>query len=202
MLDTSEYADKVQDIPRLMEQIRGGSQEAVRELLKNYGDALLWAIRSKLAPPLRRQFDSADFLQAVWASFFTGPLQDYHFDSPEALMGFLVRLASNKLCDATREVLYTQKRGLNRTRSLDGSAGIPAKDVAGSAPTPSQIVLAEEQWDRLLKSHVLPQHQHILKLLREGHTQQEIAQELHLNERTVRRVLSHAFSQLEQGDRA
>jgi RNA polymerase sigma factor (sigma-70 family) len=187
--------DTQTELDRLMDQIRGGSQDAVRELLAKYGDSLLRVIRRRLGKPLRGQFDSADFVQAVWASFFATPLQDYQFDSPEALMAFLTNLAVNKVCDAARHAVETQKRNVNRVHSLDGSAALLALTLTAPTPTPSQVVLAREQWDRLLQGQP-PHSRHILLLLRQGHTVQEVARELGVNERTVRRVVDRAASRV------
>src|SRR5207302_1453345 len=115
------------------------------------GDTLRFIIRRRLPPSLRRQFDSDDFLQSVWGSFFTDRLEDYRFDSFEALLGFLVNVATNKVGDA-RRLLYAQKRDQNRTQSLTGSAAQTARYVIGPTPTPSALAVAEEEWDRLLRA--------------------------------------------------
>jgi RNA polymerase sigma factor (sigma-70 family) len=186
-----------EDLNRLMEQIRGGSQEAVREVLDRYGQILMEVIRRQLAPELRTYFDSADIVQDVWASFFTARLQDYHFDSPEALLAFLARIASNKVCDVARDHMRSQKRNLNRVRSLDGSAAVAAIGLADGAPTPSQVALAEDQWERLLRNQP-PHYRRVLELLRQGHGCKEIARELRLKYRTVLNFLDRAFAQLEE----
>jgi DNA-directed RNA polymerase specialized sigma24 family protein len=136
-----------------MARVCAGDQDAVRELLEEYGAFLLHVIRRKLSAELRAQFDSADFTQAVWASFLTGPLQDYHFDSPEELLRFLIGLARHKVCDLTRQRLQ-QKRNARTTHSLDGSAAFLTETLRDPEPTPSQVTLAGDlagdQWDRLL----------------------------------------------------
>jgi RNA polymerase sigma factor (sigma-70 family) len=188
--------DAQAELNRLMEQIRGGSQEAVRELLAKYGGSLVRAIRRRLGKRLRSQFDSADFVQAVWASFFTDPLQNYDFGSPEELIAYLTSLAANKVCDAARQGLQARKRNLNRVRSLDGSAAVAATTLAARTPTPSQVMLAKERWDRLLQGQP-PHCRHILLLLRQGHTLQEVAQVLDVSERTVRRVVDRAARRIQ-----
>jgi RNA polymerase sigma factor (sigma-70 family) len=181
-------------LKRLMARVCAGDQDAVRVLLDEYGAFLLHVIRRKLSAELRTHFDSADFTQAVWASFFTGPLQDYHFNSPQELLRFLVGLARHKLCDAARQ-RRRQKRNASCTHSLDGSAAYHAETLRASEPTASQIALAEEQWDRLLRGQ--PDHyRRILVLLREGHTRREVARELSINERTVHRVVRLAATRL------
>src|SRR4051812_42556334 len=99
-----------QPIDVLMERICAGSDDAVRELLDAYGPALLQVIRRRLSQRLRSRFDSTDFTQAVWTSFFAVPLHTYRFKSPKALLAFLTELASNKVHDATRQRLETHKR--------------------------------------------------------------------------------------------
>jgi RNA polymerase sigma factor (sigma-70 family) len=188
-------ADGSQDIQTLMDRIRAGSQEAVQELLAHYGPHLVRVIRRRLSQRLRTEFDSDDFVQSVWASFFAVPLEGYHFDTPKALMAFLTDIATNKVADAARERLQTKKRDLNRLHSLDGSAAIPAGAVADHTPTPSQVVVAEDEWYRMLRSQP-PYHRVILILLRQGHTHEEVAQQLSISTRTVRRVVQQAQEKL------
>jgi len=190
--------DDQQGLKLLMARIRDGDQDAVRELLDTYGAFLLHVIRRRLNALLRTQFDSADFVQAVWASFFAGRLADRDFASPEDLINFLAGLARHKVCDAARQRLKTDKRNLYRAHSLDGSAAALAGREPSRQPTPSQVAMAEEQWDRLLDGQP-EHHRRILQLLREGHTQQEVAAELRLNEKTIRRVVGLAVLRLKRG---
>ena len=44
-------------------------------------------------------------MQDVWASFFTDPPQGLRFDSPNALVTYLAKLARNKVIEAYREDL-------------------------------------------------------------------------------------------------
>jgi len=65
----------------LLEQARAGSDSAARELIERFGPFILRVIRNRLDPRLRSIFDSADFSQAVWASFFAMPAQKYQSSS-------------------------------------------------------------------------------------------------------------------------
>lgn len=195
MPENAEH-DPCGDMERLLGQVCAGSQDAARELVDKYGEVLLRAIRRRLATRLRTQYDSEDFAQAVWASFFAAPLHQYRFDTPADLTAFLVTLATNKVCSAARHDLQAKKRDLNRVHSLDGSAAAVVNYLTGHDPTPSQVVLAQEQWDRLLRGQP-PQDQCILHLLRRGFTAEQIAGELRLNEKTVRRVVDRALSRIQ-----
>jgi RNA polymerase sigma-70 factor (ECF subfamily) len=182
-------AEAEDEFSGLMRRLRDGDEEAARVLLRDYGPHILRIIRRRLDPKLRSKFDSQDFAQSVWASFFAGlPEQDLNFDRPEALLAFLKNLASNKVIDAHRQRRRTKKYDVAREHSLDGSAAAAAGHLAVPGPTPSQAAVAKERWDRLLEGQ--PDYcQRILVMLQKGYTHQEIADQLGLNEKTVRRLL-------------
>jgi RNA polymerase sigma-70 factor (ECF subfamily) len=175
------------NLPQLLDRIRGGSQDAVRQLLDRYGPHILTVIRQKLDVSMRSVFDSLDFLQDVWASFFAGEF-DEDFRDPNALIAFLVKVARNKVSDVARKRLQSGKYNFSREQSLDGSARLEGLGLTAAAPMPNEVAVAREEWDRLLAGR--PVHQRrMLELLRDGYTHEEIAAELKLNEKTVRRVL-------------
>src|SRR5262245_24000760 len=87
--DASEFRD-------LIRRIQGGERAAVDELLQRYGKHVLRAVRRKLHPRIRSKFDSLDFVQDVWASFFIQEAHRCNFDRPEALIQFLENMARNK----------------------------------------------------------------------------------------------------------
>jgi RNA polymerase sigma factor (sigma-70 family) len=181
-------ADQSQEFAGLMRRVCAGSQGAAEELIERYGAHILRIVRRKLHRSLRAKFDSADFVQAVWASFFALPLERYQFEQSQALVGFLFHLARNKVVEAVRQRLQTQKYNINRERALDDDQTRPANTMVVREPSPSEIAIAREEWDRLLAGQ--PEHyRQILVALRDGETQQAVAEQLGLNERTVRRML-------------
>jgi RNA polymerase sigma factor (sigma-70 family) len=173
---------------QVMRRVREGSQEAAQELFDVYGPHIRRIVRRNLHKRLRPKFDSCDFVQAVWATFFADKRLG-NFESPQALVAFLATVARNKVVEVTRQRLQTQKYDLDRERSLDGSAAWCMNAVPARQPTPSQVAVAKEQWELLLDK--LPAHQRdILVMVRQGSTNQEIADLLGINEKTVRRVLT------------
>ncbi len=171
-----------------MEQVRAGSGEAAAELLERYGPHVQRVVRKRLNRRLRSRFDSLDFVQDVWASFFAGPPGNRHFENPEKLIAFLVTVARNKVVEAVRRGLMT-RHNLNRERSLEGSAAERAEAVAAPTPTPSQVVAAEERLDGLVDK-ASDQHEDMLYLLKDGNTLEEVASRLGVSERTLRRTLA------------
>ncbi len=180
-------ADTAQDFGTLMRRVREGSQEAAEELFERYGPHIRRVVRRSLNKRLRSQFDSSDFVQAVWATFFTVHVPE-SIDRPEALIAFLANLARNKVVEAFRQRFQSMKYNVNREHSLEGSAAYQVIALPAPQPTPSQAFLAKEEWDKLLE-RVPAQHRRILDLVRQGSTHKEIAQELGLNEKTIRRLI-------------
>ncbi len=178
----------------LMERVRAGSAEAARELLDRYGGHVRRVVRRKLHQRLRTQFDSTDFTQAVWASFFAAPAGDQSFDSPDALVAFLAGMAFNKVAEAYRSRVRAAKRCVYREEPLatEGvSESVGHRDLR--QPSPSQVAVANEHWERLLQG--LPaQYRLALELLRRGHTHAEVAARLGLNPKQIQRLL-HKLNQ-------
>jgi RNA polymerase sigma factor (sigma-70 family) len=171
----------------LMRQIREGSETATRELVVDYGSCILRVVRRRLKSTLRSKFDSQDFVQAVWASFFAFQPGRYRFDRPEDLVAFLSEMARNKVVEAVRQRLCSQKYDVNREQPL-GESECPAGPPVCRQPAPEEIAIAREEWQRLLQDQPI-HYQRILEMVRGGHRRQEVARDLGVSEKTVHRVL-------------
>ena len=96
---------------RLMQDLEAGSPEAAEKLVQQYGDVILRVIRSRLNRLLRRQLDSEDVRQVVWASFFAHRSLYARFNAPEQLIAFLKSVAANKVIDECRRRIATATPG-------------------------------------------------------------------------------------------
>jgi RNA polymerase sigma-70 factor (ECF subfamily) len=172
---------------KLIEKLAQGSEEAAHELSANYAPRMLEEIRKHLSPKIRSKFDSTDFLQDVWASFFATPKGKRVFTRPEELMAFLKRMAKNKVIDGVRQ-RTTQKRNIRLEQSIDDSRVFDKSALPGQQATPSQIIMNQEEWTEFLRKQP-PVYRRMFILLREGKSQLEIAEELQVNPRTVSRVI-------------
>ena len=185
------------DFHTLMDRVRNGSDEAAQELLDLYGDHIFRAVRRRLNRSLRSKYDSQDFVQAVWASFFANLPTVREFDRPEALIAFLARVASNKVIDECRTRLQTEKNDIKRERSMESVCVGTTDPLKGNDPTPSQVAIANEQWGRMIDGQ--PSHyRRIMELRAEGISNNEIADRLEINEKTVRRVVQRQLKRLSQ----
>src|SRR5262245_56507736 len=91
----------------LLARARAGDRGAIGQLVTEYSDPVRRVVRRLLQERLRRQFDSADFVQSVWASFVGLSAASYTFTTPEELVAFLSRVAYNKVIETTRKKLET-----------------------------------------------------------------------------------------------
>src|SRR4051794_32985156 len=111
-------SDRPPSFQLLMERLRSGSSDAPHELLDRYGPHVLRVIRHRLDRRLRKEFDSLDFFQDVWKSFFEAPPPGRAFDGPDALIAYLAQVAQHKVIDAYRRRLQTRKHDRGREHSL------------------------------------------------------------------------------------
>ncbi len=180
---------------RSLERVRQGSEDAAWDLIDVYGPHILRAVRRKLNPRMRPKFDSADFVQAVWASFFTSRSQILSFDQPEDLIAFLSAMAHNKVITEVRRRLIWEKYNVVREEPLHDSTLPATIDPAGYQPTPSQVAVARERWQRIVAGQP-DRHRQVLYMRYMGETYEDIAEKLGLHERTVRKIVDDALDSL------
>jgi RNA polymerase sigma-70 factor (ECF subfamily) len=182
------------DFDRLMERVRTGCPKAAQELFDRYGHHVRLAVRKLLLRRMRRRYDSTDFTQQVWASFFQVSAERYTFPTPESLVAFLSQVASNKVLEVTRQQMGTDRHDMDREQSLDAPnpehGGKVAEAVPAHLATPSQYLMADERWQRIIRG-LPPGHRRILELLRDGHSHVEIAETLGVHRKVIHRLLEH-----------
>jgi len=180
--------DYEQEFKELLREISTGSEEAARKFLEEYGGYIIAVVRRRLHKKLRSKFDSQDFLQDVCMSFFREPPPPEVFADTQAFLSYLAKLARDKVFATSRQRLGRQGRNVNRENSLEGSACVEAAAKAGKDPTPSRLALVKDQLALADEELSVPVRM-TLRLLRLGHTQDEIAHLLDTNVRQVRRYL-------------
>ena len=168
-----------------IDRICGGSQEDILEFIKTYEHHIRLVVRRKLSAKMRSKFDSVDFVQMVWASFFTDPGQISQFKNREELLGYLARMARNKVADEGRRRCKYQKHNVNKERSLQDpevSASARRKD------TPSQFAMAQETFDTMMDEQS-ERNRRIVEMRMSGATFIEIGEQLGIDEGTARTVI-------------
>ncbi len=174
------------ELRQFLARIRDGDEDAARELLCRYEAKVRLVVRRLLPRLLRSRFDSQDFVQSIWGSFFrrikTSPTE---LENTENLVGFLARAARNKVIDEYRRA-SSRKQDMRREESM--WEGAKPRDLVAGSETASEVVEASEELDRLRE--LMPEDRRtVLDLKAEGLTTVEIAAKLGIGERTVRRVI-------------
>jgi RNA polymerase sigma factor (sigma-70 family) len=186
-----KMAESAPSFEELLTRMQAGDGAVIGTLFTQYSDSVRRVVRRLLHARLRRRYDSADFVQSVWASFVDLPQADYSFGTPEELVAFLSRIAYNKVVRTTRQRLGTEKHDMRREQSLDspGRNEAPlATTLPGASHTPSQYVMADERWEKIIQG-LPPGHVRVLELLRDGHSHVEIIDDLGVPRKVIQRLL-------------
>ncbi len=176
------------DFRLLMRRVVAGSEEAARQLVEEYGESLRRAVRRALNARLRSKFDSLDFAQVVWCSFFRARERLERFDRPDELVAFLVGMARNKVGLEARRRLQTNKYNVNREHAWSEDSRKEQAEIPDGQPSAIEVAIAGEELERML-SHAPPALRKIIHLRLQGLTHEEIAHSLHLTRGAVYRLL-------------
>jgi RNA polymerase sigma factor (sigma-70 family) len=176
------------DFSCLMQQVRGGSEDAAWELVNRFGESIRRAVRRALSEKLRSKFDSLDFVQLVWGSLFRVRDRLDQFERPEQFAAYLVAMARNKVGMEVRRRMVAAKRDVAREQSLSQLPALGQSQLVSRQPPPDEVAIARERWNHLVQNQ--PRHYRKIILLRlQGHTYQSIAEIVQVDECTVRRFL-------------
>jgi RNA polymerase sigma factor (sigma-70 family) len=176
MTDTSDSY-----IHQLLDKLREGDEAAAEQLFRAYEPYLRVVVRRKLSAALRAKFDSADVVQSVWADLLHRFRQSrYSFPDPEHFRAFLVKATQNRFFDHLRRHVNELAQG---QPLHEHGADVPASPE----PDPSEVLQADELWQRML-SLCSPVQAEALRLRREGFPAAEIAARTGLHEGSVRRI--------------
>lgn len=173
-----------------------------REIVRAYELTLARAVRRRRKGQFRSKFDTEDIVQSVWKSVLLRGNPTFEaLTTKDAQRAFLLRVAHNKLIDMQRR---GQKGGVDiqalEIAALLAWAGRAERSpTPDRAPTPSELVVANETRDQLLEGES-ERNQRIIGQRIDGWKVQEIADQTGLNARTVRRVLRSRAQRVRRGE--
>ena len=179
------------DLADLVHQAQAGSNGAAKILFDKWQKPLLRVIRQKLDRRLRRIFDSDDFVQGAMAEFFARALEAGDFDTPQGLLAYVKTIAENKVRDAARKYLQSQRSNFTKDVPLEQTAA--AKHVITGTASPDGE-FADETMGRLrMEMAKLPLvDRTIMEFLVNGHKPAAIARFLNLDMEFVYRRIGSA----------
>jgi RNA polymerase sigma factor (sigma-70 family) len=200
--DARRCPESEMDLTTLTRLAQGGSASASQVLFDRCRTPLLAVIRDTIQPPLRRLYDSDDFLGETFIQIFTTYFTDEILRSPDTLWPYLKRIAENKVRDANRKYLHTERHNINRVTSLE-SMGKEERDVClwarDISPTDALLLkeLVEERLVHLV-SQLPAMMQKIIQLLLGGATTGAIAQRLGVEPKRVYRAMDWLKKQIRE----
>ena len=181
--------DERSEFRAAIDGVRAGSPEAVWKLIAEYGPHIQRVVRRKLDRRMRSKFDSQDFVQMVWASVFRNPHEICSLEGPGDLIRYLAALGRRKvIVEYRRRIQNNTKYNVTREQSLDDSE-MAEQPADTEELTPSQMAIAREQWEEFLRKQP-ERDRSIVQMRIRGATFLEIGQQLGINERTARKVIS------------
>jgi RNA polymerase sigma-70 factor (ECF subfamily) len=167
----------------LLEKLSTGEAAAAERVFLDFEPFLRAIVRRRLNPMLRSKFDSMDVVQSAWADVLVGFRErQWEFKDKAALKAFLARVTYNHFVNECRR----HSNALEHEQSLTSAEA--DNTHASSQPRPSELVQADELWDKLMML-CPPAHREILKLKQQGLPLSEIAARVGMHEGSVRRIL-------------
>ena len=180
-----------------MEQVQAGDEEAAEQIWNDYYRRLMGLARLKLGGSPRRVGDEDDVVINAFDSFFRAARDD-RFDRLQDrsdLWRVLAMLVARK---AARQIEHQmrQKRGGGQVRgesvfrAADDTSQAGMENLAGEENMAGDYVVEmQESLEQLLDLLPDDEYRAIANMRMEGHSNQEIAEELGCTERTVERRL-------------
>jgi RNA polymerase sigma factor (sigma-70 family) len=179
---------------RLLDQLQQSADPVRREALgaayQRYFLRIIGLLRRRLPPYLCQRVEAADLAQSAWGSFLRG-LGDgrLDLDGRDSLWPLLARIAICKYHDLLEQT-HSQKRDPARETSLEEvRGGAAAWQPLSAEPSPLEEAAATETTALLAERLGDEKQQQILAMHLGGYLVREIADEVCLSERTVKRVL-------------
>ena len=184
----------------MFQAARAGSSEALGRLLEEYQNYLLLVAQREIGDDLRAKAGASDVVQET----FLEAQRDFHrFEgaTPAEFRGWLRRLLLNNMANVARRYTGTGKRDPRREVVLNRDDSTVGMQLTGADPTPSRILVAEEEQRELLKAiNRLPGHYRdaILFRHRDGMSYAEIGERLGRTPEAVRKLWARAVELLQE----
>jgi RNA polymerase sigma-70 factor (ECF subfamily) len=167
------------------ELFRTGDDGAAQALFDRYVEQVMKLARRHLSRPMAGRVDAEDIAQSVFRTFFQRARQgQFQIDEAEDLCKLLARITVHK---TFRQIAFHRRA----KRDAGVETGEPQEMLLNrlaSGPTPQEAAAFVDQLE-LFFSKLQPTERQILELRMEGHNNLEIADQLGISDRKIRRLM-------------
>jgi RNA polymerase sigma-70 factor (ECF subfamily) len=174
----------------LVELWRLGDQDAARQIVDRYVDRLMLLARRRLSPRMASRIDPEDIVQSAFRSFFArAKAGRFVFADQDDVCKLLVRITLHK---TLRQVAF--HKAAKRDPSAETEQGDHHRErllaLLDAEPTPEAEVAFLDQLEHFFQG-LNPQERQILEMRLQDYSNDEIALELGIYDRKIRRVIEH-----------
>jgi RNA polymerase sigma-70 factor (ECF subfamily) len=183
----------------LIAQARGGSTEALGELLARCQRYLLLVANDLLDSDLRPKGGASDLVQDTFLEAHQD-FSHFHGGTEQELLAWLTAILNHRLANHVRHFRGTLKRDVGRELSLEAGWHLEAESFAQAGAAPQQAVIARDEAGQLRAAvRRLPKGMRQVLFLRtwERRSFAEIASKLGSTPEAVRKVWSRAVRRLQ-----
>jgi len=155
------------DFAKLILAAKGGSRQAIGELMDGCRDYLMLIANQDLDQGLRAKVGASDVVQDVLLSA-QNAIGEFRGQSREEFISWLRGILVNDLLETRRKYRGTAKRQIDREVSLPGESfgGIAPDAITAQHPTPGTQAIAHEETAALQSAmeQLSPEHHQVLQL--------------------------------------
>jgi RNA polymerase sigma-70 factor (ECF subfamily) len=182
----------------LLQRWRDGDESAATEIFERYVNRLCALARTRLSNRMQRRVEAEDIVQSAYRSFFRRAGEHYTLEKEGDLWRLLAAITINKVRGQV-EFHTAMKRGVYSEESMavDQSMIRVSPEVVSEEPNPDDAAILVEELSDLLAGLDETQRS-IIELSMQHLSVEQIAEEVHRSERTVRRTIQQGREELER----
>jgi RNA polymerase sigma factor (sigma-70 family) len=181
----------------LMQRLRGGEDDAARQVFARFAGRLIGLARGQLAPRLAQRVDPEDVVQSVYKSFFVrhrdGRLEVGDWDG----LWSLLTVITMRKCADRADYHTARRRDVAREEPIADGGEVPWQSALGREPSPQEVAILTETLERLFLE-IDPEDRPVLELSLQGLSAAEISLQLGRALRTVHRLRERIRRRLEE----
>jgi RNA polymerase sigma-70 factor (ECF subfamily) len=183
--------------PSSIERLQAGDEQAAAQLYNAYVGRLLSVAQRRLNSTLAARFDAEDIVQSVFRSFFSRARDGrFVFSEADDVGKLLVQITIHK----TLKQIDFHRRG-KRNPGLEIAPSDDQRQLLlahmAKEPTPVEAAIFVDQLEHFL-GQLLPEDRKIIEMRLAGHDNVEIATQLGISDRKIRRLMERMRGQAEK----